>query len=245
MSLTESPTTAGETFTVTLSDSAGVLSATTGATGGGGTITPSNGGKTLTIAGTLSQVNADLTTLADTDATTASDVISVSASDSNGGSAGPASIAVTVNGAPSISAPASAAVAQNVATAISGVSVSETGNTTTSGETFTVMVSDGSGVLSANTGATGGGGTITPSNGNKTLTIAGTLSQVDADLTTLKDDESSTSADTLTVAATDSFGNSATKSLPVTVTPATGKLSISAPAAATIGVGQAQARSRA
>ena len=128
---------------------------------------------------------------------------------------------MTVNGAPSISAPTSAAVAQNVATAISGVSVSETGNTTTSGETFTVVVSDSSGVLSANTGATGGGGTITPSNGNKTLTIAGTLSQVDADLTTLKDDESSTSADTLSVSATDSFGNSATKSLPVTVTPAT------------------------
>ena len=70
MSITELPTTAGETFTVTLSDGAGVLSANTGATGGGGTITPSNSGKTLTIAGSLSQVNADLTTLADTDATT-------------------------------------------------------------------------------------------------------------------------------------------------------------------------------
>ena len=156
------PTTAGETSQVTLSDNAGVLSANTGATGGGGTITPSNGGKTLTIAGRLCQVNADLTTLADTDATTASDVISVSASDSNGGSAGPASIAVTVNGAPSISAPASATVAQNVATAISGVSVSETGNTTTSGETFTVVVSDGSGVLSANTGARAAAGRSRP-----------------------------------------------------------------------------------
>ena len=221
VSISEAATTTGETFTVTLSDGAGVLSANTGATGGGGTITPTNGGKTLTIAGTLSQVNADLTTLADTDATTASDAISVTASDSTGGSAGPASIAVTVNGAPSISAPTSATVAQNVATAISGVSVSESGNTTTSGETFTVIVSDSSGVLSANTGATGGGGTITPSNGSKTLTIAGTLSQVDADLTTLADDESSTSADTLSLSATDSFGNSATKSLPITVTPAT------------------------
>ena len=191
VSITESPTTTGETFTVILSDGAGVLSANTSATGGGGSITPSNSGKTLTIAGTLSQVNADLTTLADTDATTASDAISVTASDSTGGSAGPTSIAVTVNGAPSISAPASATVAQNVATAISGLSVSETGNT--SGETFTVVVSDSSGVLSANTGA-GGGGTITPSNSNKTLTIVGSLSQVDADLTTLKDAESSTSA---------------------------------------------------
>ena len=194
VSIAESPTTAGESFTVTLSDNAGVLSANTGAAGGGGTITPPNGGKTLTIAGSLSQVNADLTTLADTDGTTGSDVISVSASDSNGGSAGPASIAVTVNGAPSIGAPANATVAQNVATRISGVSVSETGNTTTSGETFTVVVSDGSGLLTAITAVSGGGGTITSSNSNKTLTIVGTLSQVDADLTTLTDDESSTSA---------------------------------------------------
>jgi len=112
-------------------------------------------------------------------------------------------------------------VAQNVATAISGVSVSETGNTTTSGETFTVVVSDGSGLLTAITGVSGGGGTITSSNNNKTLTIVGTLSQVDADLTTLTDDESSTNPDTLSLSATNSFGNSATKTLPVTVTPAT------------------------
>ena len=111
-------------------------------------------------------------------------------------------------------------MAQNVTTGISGVSVSETGNTTTSGETFTVVASDNAGVISANAGAAGGGGTITPSNDNKTLTIVGTLSQVDADLTTLADDEGSTSADTLSLSATDSFGNGATKSLPVTATPA-------------------------
>ena len=120
-----------------------------------------------------------------------------------------------------IGAPAATAVAQNAATAISGVSVSETGNTTTSGETFSVVVSDGLGLLAATTGAAGGGGTITSSNGSKTLTIVGTLSQVNADLTTLTDADGSTSPDTLTVAATDSFGNSTTKSVPVTVTPAT------------------------
>ena len=130
-------------------------------------------------------------------------------------------------------------MAQNVATAISGVSVSETGNTTTSGE---MLHSRGVGRLGRAVGERparqGGGGTITPSNGNKTLTIVGTLSQVNADLTTLADDDSSTSADTLSVSATDSFGNSATKSLPVTVTPATGQLSVGAPASAVIGVGK-------
>ena len=42
------------------------------------------------------------------------------------------------------------------------------------------MLADANGVLAANTGAAGGGGTITPSNGGKTLSIAGTLAQVNA-----------------------------------------------------------------
>ncbi|MGD0432151.1 MAG: SdrD B-like domain-containing protein [Acetobacteraceae bacterium] len=215
-------------FTLILSDTSGALAANTGATNGGGTITPSNGGKTLTINGTLVQVNADLTTLTDNDPTTPSDTISLTLSDTNGGTATPASIAVTVNGAPAISAPASANVAQNLATKISPITVSETGNTTTSGETFTVVVSDGAGVLAANTGATNGGGTITPSNAGKTLTIAGTLTQVNADLTTLTDDDTSVAADTITISASDSFGNSTAtpKSIPVTVTPASSTFNV-------------------
>jgi hypothetical protein len=117
-----------------------------------------------------------------------------------------------------------ATVAQNVATAIAGVSVSETGNTTTSGETFTAVLSDTNGVLSANTGGGGGGGTITPSNGGTTLTIVGTLAQVNADLTTLADADASTAADTITVNAGDSFGNTAApRSIAVTVTPTAGQ----------------------
>ena len=96
--LSESPTTSGETFTATLSDTNGVLAATTGATGGGGTITSSNGGKTLTITGTLAQVNADLTTLTESEVTAGSDTITIKASDSNGGQAVSKSIAVTVTG---------------------------------------------------------------------------------------------------------------------------------------------------
>ena len=302
ISLSESPVTNGETFTAVLSDTNGVLSATTSAAGGGGTITPSNGGKTLTISGTLAQVNADLSTLADHDTSTASDTITIDASDSNGGTAhrgvdrsdrqraagdhradagdgrgwqggcdhrrqpdgerhhrrrdvhrhvadtnGLLSVtaafatvsnnaskrddlavrwravstalgtlsdtdgtagsdtitvnasdsfgnaatqtttAITVNAAPTITAPGAATVAQSQATAVSGVNVGETGNT--SGETFTVVLSNTAGVLSATTGVAGGGGTVTASNGGKTLTIAGALSQVNADLSTLTDDE--------------------------------------------------------
>ena len=56
---------------MTLVDSNGQLSANTGGTGGGGTITGS-GTTDLTINGTLSQVNADLATLEDTDGTATS-----------------------------------------------------------------------------------------------------------------------------------------------------------------------------
>ncbi len=140
-------------------------------------------------------------------------------SDSNGGTANPASTSLTVNGVPTISAPGSTNVARNFATAVVTITIGETGNTTTSGETLSVVVADTAGVLAANTGATNGGGTITPSNSNMTLTIAGTLLQVNADLTTLTDDDASTAADTLTVHASDSFGNSdaTDAAIPVTV----------------------------
>jgi hypothetical protein len=242
VSIAESPTTGGETFTAIVSDNHGILSANTGATNGGGTITPSNGNKTLTISGTLAQVNADLTTLADTDSTTPSDTITYSLSDSDSGTATPASTAVTVNSVPVItSAPGSVTVTQSVATGVTPITVGELGNTTTSGETFSVVVTDGAGVLSANTTAPGGGGTISPS--GTTLTISGTLAQVNADLSTLADDDASTAADTITVAASDSFGNSTATAttIPVTVTPGSGTPSISAPATATVGVNQTAA----
>ena len=205
--ISEAPTTSGESFTAVLADTNGVLSASAA---GGATVTPSNGGKTLTIGGTLSQVNAALATLSDSDATAGSDTVTVNASDSNGGTASQKSIAVTVNGLPSITAPMMATVQLNQATAIAGVSVSETGNTTTSGETFTITLSDTNGVLAA----TGG----TQSNGGKSLTIAGSLSQVNSDLGTLTDTDPSTAADAITVNAKDSFGNNAVQQT-ITVPP--------------------------
>ena len=225
ITIAETPASAGETFTLTLSDGSGQLSANTGATDGGGTITPSGGGTTLTISGTLLQVNADLTTLTDTVSTTPSDTVSLALSDGNGGTASPASIVVGVNGPPAIELVGgdTATVAQNQASSIGGLfTLIETGNVTTSGETFSLIVSDGAGLLAASTSATNGGGTITPSNGGQTLTFAGTLAQINADLGTLTDTETSTAADTLSVTASDSFGNStaAPTQLTINVTPA-------------------------
>ena len=96
-----------------------------------------------------------------------------------------------------------ATVQQNQATAIAGVSVSETGNTT--GVNFTATLSDTNGLLSATGSGVSGSGTTS-------LTITGSLTQVNNDLTTLTDTDASTAADTITVNASDSFGNSATRS---------------------------------
>ena len=89
LSLAEIANVAGETFTVTLADTNGLLSATgTGVTGSGTT--------SLTITGSLATVNSDLATLSDTDATTPSDTIKLTATDSFNVAAAPQSIAVTV-----------------------------------------------------------------------------------------------------------------------------------------------------
>ena len=136
-----------------MTDTNGDLSAT----GAGGD--PGSGTTSLTITGSLAQVNSDLGTLTDTDAATAADTITVNASDSFGNSAAPQSIAVTVTsaiGPLAITAPASATVGVGQAGAISGVSISRD-RPTTSGETFTVTLADTNGVLSA----TGGRRSIT------------------------------------------------------------------------------------
>ena len=89
VSLAEIASVAGETFTVTLSDTNGKLSATgTGVSGSGTT--------SLTISGSLAAVNGALATLSDTDGTTPSDTITLNAIDSFGVTAAPQSIAVTV-----------------------------------------------------------------------------------------------------------------------------------------------------
>ena len=89
------------------------------------------------------------------------------------------------------------------AAAITGVGVSDSGNTSGS---FTVTLTDRNGLLSAT-------GTGVSGSGTTDLTISGTLSQVTADLGTLQDKDSKTGFDTITVNATDGFGDSAAQEL--------------------------------
>ena len=146
-------------------------------------------------------MNSDLGTLKDTDGTAGPDTITVNASDSFGNAATAQTIAVTANGAPVIAVPGAQTVSLDRTTTISGISLSESGNT--GGETFTATVTDGTGVLTA----TGG----VQSNGGHTLTFTGlSLATLNSDLATLKDTDGTAGPDTITVNASDSFGNSAT-----------------------------------
>jgi hypothetical protein len=194
VSLAEAGAMSSTTFTVTLADTVGKLSATGTGVSGAGT-------HALTITGSLTQVNADLATLTDTSLTAGTEVITVGAADSLGDTAAGASIAVTVNAAPVITAPATAEITEGKATAIAGVGISESGVTT--GETFTVALSDTVGALSAT-------GTGVKGSGSHGLVVTGSLAQVNADLATLTDTQSTVGADTIRISASDSFGNSAT-----------------------------------
>ncbi len=113
-----------------------------------------------------------------------------------------------VNGPLVVAVPGAQTFDVNETRAITGVSVSENGNT--SGEIFTVTLTDTHGDLSANTSLTGGGGTITGS-GTKDLIIQGTLSQVYSDLGTLTDTDGTAGSDTIKVNATDNFGHVASQ----------------------------------
>ena len=220
-SLAETGAAASEIFTITLTDTNGLLSATGSGVSG-------SGSKALTIAGTLAQVNADLATLKDADGVAGADKISLAVTDGYGntGSSSISVTAVTLASPPVLTAPASLVIGAGETASVSGITLAQTG--AIAGETFTVTLSDGIGLLSA----TGAG--ITGS-GSKALTISGTLAQVNADLATLKDADTTPGSDTINLGVSDSLGSHTSGSIAVTVN---GLPDVTAPAAETISLGR-------
>ena len=182
--------------------------------GGTAVYASGSGTNTLTFNYTVASTDASVTALAITGVNNAASV-----ADTSGNAAVFSAAPTTFTGlqigaaVPAITVPAAATAQQNAATAITGVSLAETG--TTGGESFTVTLADSAGNLAATGTGVSGAGT-------SALTISGSLSQVNADLATLTDTDISTAADTIAVNATDSFGNTAaqqTIDVTVTVTP--------------------------
>ena len=143
--------------------------------------------------------------MTDNEGTTPSDTITLDATDSLDNSANEKTIVVTTNGLPVITAPNAITLNQDQTTPIPDVSLSESGDT--SKETFTVSLADANGLLS-----TDGYGPTT------SLTITGSLAEVNDELATLADSDPTPSSDTITINASDSLGSQASpQSIAVTV----------------------------
>jgi T5SS/PEP-CTERM-associated repeat protein len=202
--------------TVTVSSETGGLTANTSAEGGGGTIT-GFGATALEIVGSLTQVNADLTTLTYTPEVPGTDTVTIAASDDSG-LADTTSFTVDLSDTPPGEAvPGAQSVTAGTAAPIAGVGITDTLSDPT--QIFTVTVSDLSGALStAQTGAA----TVTGI-GGETLTVTGDLAAVNEALGTLTyTGVIGDTADTLTVLAADQYGGTSTATVALTLTqPAT------------------------
>ena len=161
----------------------------------------------VTVVGTLAQVNADLATLTCKSAAVGADTITVVATGTHGGAATPASFSVQTVAPPTITAPSSEALVQGLDNPLT-FSIDEAGSFY--GETFTVTLSDANGLFSAS------GNTVTGS-GSDSLSISGSLSDVNAALATLTVADPSTAQDQIALNVTDSLGYATSTSLGVTV----------------------------
>jgi D-alanine-D-alanine ligase-like ATP-grasp enzyme len=117
--------------------------------------------------------------------------------------AGGTLISVVADVAPTFTAPSTLAAVVQTPVGISGLSLADA-NATVANETFTVTVSDVSGVLS---GSAAAGGTFTGS-GSARVTIGGTLAQVNGDLATLSYSNAKAGTDTINLAASSSTSTS-------------------------------------
>ena len=205
------------------------VSASTGdiaMTSANGTALSGSGTHTISVSGTLAQINADLATLTYTAGTGAgSDSISIDVWDQAGLEADE-SIPVTVTAAtvtpptttttpagPSIALPASENVHAGSTSAVSGVSVTDAFAAANPGA-MVLNVSAGSGDIAM----TGANGAALSGSGTQAMSVSGTLAQINADLATLTYTAgSSDGSDTISINVWDQEGLQTTKTIAVTV----------------------------
>ena len=209
----------GATFTVTISDATGTLSADED----GASTTTGDGTDTLTISGDLTDVNDDLASLDYTGASTgfaatATDTIAISVDDGNGGDT-QGTVGVTIDQAPDetpiVEAPTSEFATAGTPLAITGVSLI---GSDTPQNSFTVIVSAETGTL----GDTAFGASTVSGIGTGYLTISGDYTDVNSDLSALTYIGAAPlfgalGTDTIDFFATDSFGLSGNASTSVQV----------------------------
>jgi hypothetical protein len=220
------------TLALNVSDTTGLIAMTSG-----GAKLAGSGTHSMSVNGTLAQINADLATLTYTAGSDAGgDTINIDVWD-QAGIEGSKNIEVTVTAAattppptgPAITVPASESVTAGSAIAIAGASVAD------------AFAASNPGTLALDISATGGviamtsGGTRLAGSGTDAMSVNGTLAQINADLATLTYTAGSTAGTgTISVAVWDQAGIEGTKNITVTITaPATTTLTgplISVPA---------------
>lgn len=159
-------------------------------------------------SGSLEQVNAALATLRTEFLQAGSDALDIRVT---GGNEVIAQIALTIESPPTITLPSEPAgelsgdIGETLA--ISGIGVTEAA--AAAGETFTVLLTDAGGTLSA-TGPGVSGAAI------NALTVSGSLAQVNADLASLRVLDTTVGQNPITISVSDSLGNTAVSTLAVT-----------------------------
>lgn len=227
------------TMVVTLSDQTGQLALTDP----GGNRLPGSGTNTITVSGSLAQINADLATLSYVAAGAGSDDITVNATDPRG-LENSKSIAVMVNAAappppngPTITAPGTENVTVGSAASVTGVSITDAFAATNPG----MMLLN----LSASTGLltmTDASGSPLPGSGTSSITVTGSLAQINADLATLSYTAADTagSKDSITADIRDQQGIEAVRSIGINIAaPAPSGPMIAVPAAKDLPAGSA------
>ncbi len=166
----------------------------------------------ISVSGTLAQVNATLASLAYTGSTVGTAHLTLKIQDSDGLSTSsvlPIEVSLAAAKGPQITVPAGIVDTVNVAAPIKGVSVAEPNATGLF--SLTVSVDQGKLTISNNAGAS-----VTGSPG-KPVSLSGTLAQIDADLATLAFTGASAGTAHVTVAVQDSAGLASSKIVAIDV----------------------------
>ncbi len=220
ISVTDS-TASGTSDSLALSVNEGrlVLSSTAGLT----FVSGSNGSSSMTVTGTLANLNADLNGLSYTPNSgySGADSLDLALDNSLNSLTGSAAVSITVNAPPAVSAQASAIVQENSAYGFPGT-LSFT-DPAASGGSDSLTLSAANGTLTL--GATGGITIASGSNGSSSMTITGTLANLNSSLYELvyRPNANFTGSDSLAITATngnDGLTGSASVSLAVDAPPA-------------------------
>jgi Galactose oxidase, central domain len=165
-----------DSLTLTVADGKLTLGSTTGLTFTSG----ANGTSSLTVKGTLANLNAALTGLvyAPNNGYSGGDTLQISVKDSNNNLSGSATVAITVNAIPIVTAPPTADVNMNGTFTFTGsITVTDAAASGTS-DSVTLTVSDGTLTLGSITGLTFNSG----GNGTSSMMVTGTMTNLNAAL---------------------------------------------------------------